>query len=176
MVNVTAMTMGPSVRKLVLTAHIACSVGWLGSVVAYLALAAAALRSSDSQTLRAAWIGMELTGWSVLNPLALVALLTGLILALGTPWGLFLHYWVLISFVLTIIATAVLVLHMPTVSALANVARVAEGAELRRLGGDILHPAVGLLVLLVITALNVYKPQGLTPYGWRKLHEQRRVS
>jgi hypothetical protein len=23
--------------------------------------------------------------------------------------------------------------------------------------------------------LNLYKPQGLTPYGWRKQNEQRRV-
>ena len=31
----------------------------------------------------------------------------------------------------------------------------------------------GLLVLLVITVLNVYKPRGLTPYGWRKQEESR---
>ena len=32
----------------------------------------------------------------------------------------------------------------------------------------------GLLVLLVIQGLNVYKPQGLTPCGWRKQQEERR--
>jgi len=31
----------------------------------------------------------------------------------------------------------------------------------------------GLVVLLVVTVLNVYKPQGLTPYGWRKHNESR---
>jgi hypothetical protein len=31
-------------------------------------------------------------------------------------------------------------------------------------------------VLLVITALNVYKPPGMTRYGWRKQHEERTVS
>jgi hypothetical protein len=58
---------------------------------------------------------MELTGWYVIVPLAVAALLTGLVMALGTPWGLFRHYWVLISLVLTILATVVLLLHMPTV-------------------------------------------------------------
>jgi hypothetical protein len=62
---------------------------------------------------------------------------------------------------------------MPTVSVLADVAREADGTGLTGLGGDLLHPGVGLLVLLVITGLNVYKPRGLTPYGWRKQQERR---
>jgi hypothetical protein len=76
--------------------------------------------------------------------------------------------------VLTTFATVVLLLHMPTVSSLADVAREADGAALHRLGGDLFHPGVGLVVLLVITVLNVYKPRGLTRYGWRKQQEQRR--
>ena len=117
-----------------------------------------------------------MTGWYVIVPLALAALLTGLVMALGTPWGLFRHYWVLITFVLTVFATVILLLHMPTVSSLADVAREADGATLGGLGGDLLHAGGGLLVLLVITVLNVYKPRGLTPYGWRKQHERRAVS
>src|SRR6266508_209587 len=170
------MTMTPGLRKFVLTVHLTFSVGWIGAVVAYLALGVSAVASQDAQTVRAAWIAMELTGWFVIVPLALAALLTGLVISLGTPWGLFRHYWVLITFVLTILSTAVLLLHMPTVSSLADVAREADGADLARLGGDLLHPGVGLLVLLVITGLNVYKPRGMTPYGWRKQHEERSVS
>jgi hypothetical protein len=63
---------------------------------------------------------------------------------------------------------------MPTVSSLAEVAREADDAALHRLGGDLFHPGLGLVVLLVITVLNVYKPRGLTRYGWRKQQEQRR--
>ena len=166
------MTMAQGLRKLVLTVHLTSSLGWIGAVVAYLALGVSAVTSRDAQTVRAAWIAMELTGWSVIVPLALAALLTGLVMSLGTPWGLFRHYWVLISLVLTIFATVVLLLHMPTVSHLAGVARAADAADLGRLGGDLLHPGAGLLVLLVITGLNVYKPRGMTPYGWRKQHEQ----
>ncbi len=125
--------------------------------------------------MRAAWIAMELTGWFVIVPLALAALLTGLVMSLGTPWGLFRHYWVLITFVLTILSTVVLLLHMPTVSAMADVARETDSANLSGLGGDLLHPGLGLVVLLVIQVLNVYKPRGLTPYGWRKQQEERRA-
>src|SRR5258708_7857886 len=62
---------------------------------------------------------------------------------------------------------------MPTVSAMAELAQTVDGADLRPLGGDLFHPAVGLLVLLAIAVLNVYKPTGVTPYGWRKQREQR---
>jgi hypothetical protein len=58
---------------------------------------------------------------------------------------------------------------MPTVSSTADVAQTAEGASLDGLGGDLLHPAIGLVVLLVIQTLNVYKPPGMTRYGWRKV-------
>ena len=157
-----------------LAVHLTASVGWIGAVVAYLALGIAAVTSQDAQTVRAAWIAMEVTGWFVIVPLAVAALLTGLVMSLGTPWGLFRHYWVLISFVLTIFATVVLVLHMPSVSSLAAMVRQAEGADLRGgHGGDLFHAVGGLLVLLVIAVLNVYKPQGLTPYGWRKQQEER---
>jgi hypothetical protein len=86
------MTMAPALRKFVLTVHLTSSLGWIGAVIAYLALGVSAVTSRDAQTVRAAWIAMELTGWSVIVPLALAALLSGLVMSLGTPWGLFRHY------------------------------------------------------------------------------------
>ena len=165
--------MTPALRKFVLTAHLTVSVGWIGAVVAYLALGVSAVTSQEDQTVRAAWIAMEVIGWYVIVPLALAALLTGMVMALGTPWGVFRHYWVLITLVLTVFSIVILLLHMPTVSAMTDLAQDADGAELAGLGGDLLHPGVGLLVLLVITGLNVSKPRGLTPYGWRKQRERR---
>lgn len=164
--------MTPGLRKFVLAAHLTFSVGWIGTVVSYLALGVSAVTSQDAQSIRSAWIAMELTGWFVIVPLAFAALLSGLVMALSTPWGLFRHYWVLTTFGLTLFATTILVLHMPSVSALADLAREAQGAELGRLGGDFLHAGGGLLVLLLITVLNVYKPRGMTRYGWRKQQEQ----
>jgi len=150
-----------------LTAHVTVSVGWIGCVVAYLALGLAAVNGA-TRTARAAWTGMDLIGWYVVVPLALASLLSGLLMALGTRWGLFRHYWVLFSLVLTVLSTAVLLLHMPTVSAMAERAQQADAAGLDALGGDLAHPAVGLVVLLVVQVLNVYKPRGLTRYGCRR--------
>ena len=166
--------MAPRVRKFALAAHLTFSVGWIGAVFAYLALGVAAVTIQDVPTVRGAWTAMELIGWFVIVPLAIASLLTGVVMALGTKWGLFHHYWVLISFGLTVVATIVLILHMPTVSLMADVARKAEGPQLTELGGDLLHPGLGLLVLMTIQVLNVYKPAGMTRYGWRKQQEQRR--
>jgi hypothetical protein len=170
------MTMTPGLRKFVLTAHVTSSVGWLGAVVAYLALAVAALTSQDARTVRAAWIAMELTGSFVIVPLALASLLIGLVNALGTPWGLFRHYWVLVKFLLTVFATIILLLHMPTVSYFAGEAAETDSANVFGLRGELIHAGGGLLVLLVTTTLAVYKPRGMTRYGWRKQQEQRTVS
>ena len=167
------MTMTPPLRKLVLTVHLTCSVGWIGAVIAYLALVIAAMTSQEARMLQAVWIAMEVIGWYVIVPLALAALLTGLVMALGTPWGLFRHYWVLISLVLTIFATVVLLVHMQTVSDIAGRAAATPGAAVGGLPGEFVHAGVGMLVLLVVQVLNMYKPRGMTLYGWRKQQEQR---
>ena len=111
---------------------------------------------------------MEIVGWYVIVPLALASLLTGLLMALGTKWGLFQHYWVMISFGLTLFAVVVLLLHMPSVTSTADLALSAEGEALQALGGDLEHPSIGLAILIAVQVLNLYKPRGLTRYGWRK--------
>ena len=169
------MTMTPSLRKLALIPHLTASVGWIGAVITYLGLNIAAITNQDAQTVRAAWIAMEVIGWYVIVPMAFAALLTGLVMSLGTHWGLFRHYWVLFSLGLTLFCTVILLSHLRTVSAIASMAREADRADVGHLGGDLVHPGVGLLVLLVILALNVYKPRGVTPYGWRKWREQREL-
>lgn len=164
------MTLTPRLRKFVLTAHVVSSVGWIGAVVAYLALVVAALTSQDAQTVRAAFLAMELI-YFVLVPLAFAALLTGVVQSLGTTWGLFRHYWVIFKLLLTVLATLVLLLNMQTVSSLADVAAEVGNAELPSAGGQLLHAGVGLLVLLTTAILGVYKPRGMTRYGQRKQHE-----
>jgi len=167
--------MTPGLRKSVLTAHIIFSVGWLGAVAAFLALAIAGLTSKDAQMVRAVYPAMELTARFVIVPLALAALLSGLIQSLGTPWGLFRHYWVLWKLLLTVFATIVLLKKMPLIGYAAR--RATElalfSADLRAMGIQlVVHAAAGLLVLLVITILSVFKPWGLTPYGRCKRQER----
>ena len=168
--------MTPLLRKLVLTAHITVSVGWLGAVAGFLALAVAGLISQDPAVIRAAYRAMELLGWFVLVPLSLAPLLlTGPLLSLGTKWGLFRHYWILAKLLINILASLLLLVHMQLVSHLANVAETGFATDALRPQRIqlVAYAAAALLVLLVATALAVYKPRGLTRYGWRKQQEQR---
>jgi hypothetical protein len=168
--------MAPGLRKLVLTTHIVASVGWLGAVACFLALAFAGLTRQEPELVRAAYLAAELTTWWVIVPLCLTSLLTGIIQALGTTWGLFRHYWVLTKLVLTLLATALLLLHTQPIAYLAEAAaRTAlASTELRdlrvRLTGD---AGAALLVLVLATVLSVFKPSGLTRYGWRQKHAPR---
>lgn len=169
------MPMSASARKLVLVLHIATSVGWLGAVVAYVPLDVAAATSESEAVLRAAYVGMELIALWALVPLAVAALLTGVIVSLGTTWGLFRHYWVIVSLVLTSFAVLVLLVETRVIRAYAAVARdpASSFADVEALGHTLPHSVGGLVVLLLVLALNVYKPRGLTPFGWRKQRESR---
>jgi hypothetical protein len=166
------MSLPPGLRKVVLTAHVATSVGWLGAVVAYLALDVAAVTSADVPTVRGAYLAMGVIVWYVIVPLALASVLIGIVNALGTPWGLFRHYWVLVKLLFTVVATLVLLVETRTIDTLADLA--ASAADPRGLPGSLPHSVGGLVVLLTTTVLSVYKPSGVTPYGWRKQQEQRR--
>ena len=172
------MSLTPCLRKLVLTAHVTLAVGWLGAVAGFLVLAIAGLTSQETQTVRSAYIAMDLIARFVIVPLSFAPLLTGPILSLGTPWGLFRHYWILAKLVITVLPTIILQVHMRPISLLADAAAQAtlSGAELHGLQVQMVIASVAaLLALLAASTLGVYKPRGMTPYGWRKQQEQRTV-
>jgi hypothetical protein len=171
------MALNPRLRKLALTAHVVASVGWLGAVIAFLALSVTGLTSQDPQTVQGAYLVMELTGWAVLVPLSLASLLTGLISSLSSTWGLFRHYWVLFKLAINLVATTVLLLYMQTLAYLAGVAAKTPlpSGELDGLRdpSPTLHATAALLLLLAATTLAIYKPRGMTRYGQRKQHRKR---
>lgn len=163
------MRMRSAVRKLVLSIHLVVSVGWIGAAGAYVALDLTTVRSDDPDLLRSAYMGMDLVVRSVIVPLAIATLLTGVAISLGTRWGLFRHYWVVISLLLTVLATVVLLVETRTIAALAEVAADPSTTrdELSGLSSTLVHSVGGLVVLLAVLVLNVYKPRGLTRHGWR---------
>jgi hypothetical protein len=167
------MTLSPRVRKFALTAHVASSVGWLGAIAAFLALGIVGLSSRDAETVRGAYLVMEPAAWFVLVPLAFASLVTGLIQALGSTWGLFRHYWVVFKLLINLFATILLLMYMETFSSMADVAADprAEVGAVRNIS-PVLHSTLALLLLVVATVLAVYKPRGLTRFGRRKQREQ----
>lgn len=158
------MILSPALRKLALTVHVTASVGWLGSVVGFLALAIIGARSIDDRVAQSIYPALELMGTVVIVPFSVAALATGVIQSLGTSWGLFRHYWVLAKLLITIGASLLLLLHMQLVRSAAMAA--GDGtltiAPRMQLVGDAVAATV---VLAIAVALSVYKPQGLTPFG-----------
>jgi hypothetical protein len=160
------MIMPARLRKAVLTVHVTTSVGWLGGVLAYLALDVTAAVGQDPTTVRASYVAMEvIVRWAIV-PLALAAVVIGIVNALGTQWGLFRHYWVLVKLVLTVVATIVLLQEVPSVRYLADLA--VASPDPRGLSNTLVHSGGGLLILLTTVVLSVFKPKGLTTYGWRQ--------
>ena len=139
----------------------------------FLALSVGGLTLDDGELVRAAYLAMELTLWSVLVPLASVSLVTGVLQGLGTSWGLFRHYWVVAKLVLTVVATAVLLLYTRTIGHFADIAAAASDLDGLRNPSPLLHAGLGVLVLLTTTTLAIFKPRGVTRYGWRKQREMR---
>ncbi len=165
------MTLSPGARKFTLTAHVVFSVGWLGTVAGFLALALIGLTSADGQLVRACALAAESVTWCTIVPLAFASLLTGLVMSLGTPWGLFRHYWVLTKLLINLLASLLLLLHTQPIGMLAALARTASTSseQAHQLQIQLVVDAgLALLALLVATMLAIYKPRGLTPYGWRK--------
>ena len=174
--------MTPAVRKLTITAHVTFSVGWLGAVAAFLGLSIAGLTSRDAEVVRGAYLSMDLISRFIIIPMCFAALVTGLLQALGTPWGLFRSYWIMLKFGLASFATFALLVHQ--FGAMAQAAKRVSGAAAETLfSADfgplktelVRAPSLAIVLLLVVTTLGVYKPWGLTRYGRRKQQEQRGV-
>ena len=155
-----------------MSAHIVVSVGLLGAVAAYFALAVFGLESRDPLIVRAAYRAMEVVGWWVILPLSIITLAGGVLAAAGTNWGLLRPWWIVVKLALTVAPILVPARHMRVVSRLSYLASasVLTGADNRLLRVQlVVHPIGGLLVLLAATLLSVYKPLGVTAYGRRAL-------
>ncbi|MGW2649079.1 hypothetical protein ACWC2T_30205 [Streptomyces sp. NPDC001393] len=164
------MAMTHRLRKLALTAHVTVSVGWVGAVAVFLALAITGLTSHDALLVRSVYAAMGTTGWFVIVPLCFASLATGVVSSLGTAWGLFRYYWVVVKLVITVLSTLVLLIHMGPIDRISRLAAAAtwSGGELEGLRVQlVVQSGAALVALVVVTALSVYKPQGRTRQGLR---------
>lgn len=170
------MALTSSLRKLVRTAHVIVTVGWLGAVASFFVLSIVGLTSQDVQVVRAVYIAMGLITWYIILPLSFIPLLiTGPLLSLGTPWGLFRHYWILAKLLINVLSTLILLVHLQPISYLS---RIATEGTLSSANDPVqiqmvVASGAALVALLVATGLAVYKPRGMTAYGWRKRYEER---
>jgi hypothetical protein len=173
----TPPTMRPRLRTFVLFLHVASSVGWLGTAVAYLALCALVVGADTAPTVRALLHAMTATVTYVVLPSGIASFATGLVSSLGTAWGLFRHWWVVAKLLLTGLSLVVLGVYLHEIGMVVDQAEAAAtAAELADVQspGIMSHVVAGVVVLLVAVALAVYKPKGLTGW-WRRRQDERRA-
>lgn len=157
-------------RKAAVVGHIIASVGWLGAVAAFLALAIAGFTSPRVNIAEATAVAMELVTWLVIVPFAVASLLSGVLVSMSSPWGLLRHYWVVAKLLITVGATGLLLLHTQPIGLLSAAAsQGAPGTEIHRLQVQLIGDAsAALLVLVINVLLSVFKPWGPTRLGARE--------
>jgi hypothetical protein len=150
--------MNPTLRKIALTVHVATSVGLLGAVLSFLVLVAAGMAGAGDQVVGGFYIMANLIAERVILPLMMASLIVGVAEGLWTPWRLFKHRWVTAKFVITALATLVLLAQMHPIGQLAGAALNGTPMDAGLQHRVLIHAAGGLLVLLVPLALSIYKP------------------
>lgn len=165
----------PALYKLLLTAHIIVAVGWLGVVFAKVVLGLGAVTSNARDLFAALYVSMDVVNVAF-PPMAIGTIVTGVLLSLGTKWGLLQHYWVATKLALTVgvIATAVQLgdRFLRQASAAPSGTAVGDGSILAIAAAPatllLALSGAHLLMLGVATVASVYKPWGKTWFGRRK--------
>jgi hypothetical protein len=159
--------LGARARKSFLTLHVLVSVGWFGAVAGFLAIATAGVISDDPITAAGTYVALDILVWTVIIPLSGVSLVSGVVQAVGTQWGLTRHYWVIAKLLLTAASTLVLLIHTTAIEAAAVASRhpAMDFTALRT--QLVVDSAAALVVLALTTVLSVVKPRGITPWAAR---------
>src|SRR5919199_1215468 len=155
--------LGALTRKGVLVVHIVSAGVWIGIDIVMAVFIFTALLADDYNTKALCFLALELFAvWPLLTT-GLVCLASGVVLGLGTKYGLVRYWWVAIKLVLNIVLSAlVLVALQPVVTEAAEQGRqFAAGAPASLAVGDLIFPPiVSPTALLIATVLAVFKPWG----------------
>ena len=157
--------LSPRARKVWLTLHVGISVGWLGLSLGMVTLACTGLLAQTHAVQHGAYEIFHVFDLAVVIPSVVLTILTGLVVSLGTPWGLVKHRWVLTKFVISLTIPVVAGVESRWVTEL--IARTEDpAAEPGALGMWLLVTVCGFSVLLwTATVLSVVKPWGRTRWG-----------
>ncbi len=160
--------MPPPARKTVLVLHVIAAVGWLGVTFANVALGATLLTTNDPQVQHAMFRALGVVADFVLIPIAWTAFLTGLLLALGTKWGLIRHKWVLTKFLLTTLVVLLTTFSLvPGLKSQRDAAEVAAADQLLVTDPNSMISAgvVSTTIYTICVLLSIVKPWGRTRWG-----------
>ncbi|QBI55744.1 hypothetical protein [Streptomonospora litoralis] len=156
------MKLPPGPRKAVLSVHVIASAGWLGVHAGVLTLLAAGLAAEGAARAGELYGAAATLAGTLVLPLSLLAPASGLLCALGTPWGLFRHYWVAAKLALTLVL--VVGSNIRLVPGVVALAADTEGGTVLPAYADRLSLVVALSVALAVlcaaSVLSSAKPFG----------------
>lgn len=153
------MRLGKRARKLWLVVHIASAGVWIGMDVVMAVLVFTGMTTGDPQVEGLAYQALGLFAvWPMLIS-GVVCLISGVVLGIGTKYGLVQYWWVAVKFVMNIVlCLAVWFALRPGVEAAA-----AHGGEMP--SDMIFPPIVSTTALIIATVLSVFKPWGRVRRG-----------
>ena len=170
--SIAVWRLTPMARKALLVLHVIAGIGWIGVDIALLVLLFTARTSNDAALVISGFNAIGLIVPIAVPPLSLGILVTGLILGLGTRWGLVRYWWVFIKLLLSLVMTVlVFVSLVPAVRGIAVLSTTTLSADAVRasLGAIptmlLFPPTVSLLMLSVATFLSIFKPWQRTPWS-----------
>ncbi|MFG2194361.1 hypothetical protein [Streptomyces sp. NPDC048639] len=163
-------TIPQRLRKAVLTAHVAISVGWLGLVTGMFAMSVAGATTGSAEQQAAMYRTMSMLDEIFLGMTSMFALITGIVVGAGTKWGLLQRRWVAVKFFTTmgVMLLGFSVIHQLILKAneLVDAGAPVRGGELDTVGWSMAgSAALALLSLVFMTAVSTYKPWGPTRWG-----------
>jgi len=151
--------------------HLIIGIGWMGVDIALLVLLVTARTTDDAVRVASGFNAIRMIVPIAVPPLSLGVLATGLILGVGTRWGLIRYWWVLVKLLLSLIMTIlVFVSLVPAVNRIAVLATTTTSADAVRatLGALptqlMFPPIVSFLMLGVAAVLSIFKPWNHTPW------------
>lgn len=159
------MQLSRNTRRFVVVVHSVSSSVWLGLTAGLLALGVKAYTSQSPDIATFAYRAMDVFGDYVLIPVSLATLISGVVLSLGTPWGLIRYKWVAWKFVLTLITVGLVCFSLAP--------GLSENADMAMAGRPVIDvnliviPTVASSAYVFMLALSILKPWGPTPHGRR---------
>ena len=155
--------LGARTRKGILVVHIVSAGAWIGIDVVMGVVVFTALLAEDDNTRALCYRALELFAVWPLIASGLLCLASGVVLGLGTKWGLIRYWWVAIKLVMSVVLVVLVAfLLRPGVIELAEQGRLFAAGETASLavGDMIFPPIVSTSALLLATVLAVFKPWG----------------
>ncbi|SDP04229.1 hypothetical protein SAMN04487905_101544 [Actinopolyspora xinjiangensis] len=155
--------LGPRARKAVLALHVVSAGAWIGIDVVLAVLVFTALLTQDVRTAAVSYQALGLFAIWPLLAAGLACLATGLVLGLGTKYGLVRYWWVAVKLVINVVFVLLVPLGLvPTVNAAVEYGREIAASERFTFEVDelIFPPVVSPIGLLIAVFLAVYKPWG----------------